>query len=114
MRGLQSHILRIGLSIAFLAANKRLFVIGLVASSLFGCSNPSRYGVTYDERLPTIKRVAVYPASINVVSLHTGGVPEPRPDLLLLAPWEEALENRDKGGDPEKRQRIEIQVHGSA
>lgn len=53
------------------------FVLCAMAS---GCNN-SRYGVTYDKHLPGIRRVAIYPANINVVSLHTGGVEESRPDL---------------------------------
>jgi hypothetical protein len=45
-----------------------------------GCNN-SRYGMTYDERLPQIKRVAVLPAGVEVYSLHTGGMLERRADL---------------------------------
>lgn len=45
-----------------------------------GCNN-SRYGVMYDERLPGIERVAIVPAAIEVLSRHTGGVLEKRPDL---------------------------------
>ncbi len=57
-----------------------LFLISLALFAL-GCNN-SRYGVQYDLRLPEIKRVAVIPASIEVSSLHSGGVQEPRPDLV--------------------------------
>lgn len=44
-----------------------------------GC-NHSRYGITYEERLPSIKRVAILPAVV-VTSMHTGGVGERRPDI---------------------------------
>lgn len=55
------------------------FVI-LVSAFLIGC-NTSRYGLSYDQRLPLIKKVAIVPLNIGVSSLHTGGVSEPRPDL---------------------------------
>ena len=45
-----------------------------------GCNN-SRYGVSYDRRLPELKRIAVAPALIQVFSLHAGGLKELRPDM---------------------------------
>jgi hypothetical protein len=45
-----------------------------------GCNN-SRYGIHYDQRLPELKRIAVAPASIQVFSLHAGGLKELRPDM---------------------------------
>lgn len=52
----------------------------LVLLLALGC-NTSRYGMSYDERLPQIRRVAVLPAGVEVVSRHTGGMLEPRADL---------------------------------
>jgi len=49
--------------------------------ALASCNN-SRYGVNYDRRLPQLKRIALAPSSIVVQSLHTGGVPEARPDMV--------------------------------
>ncbi len=54
-----------------------LFVLALLAA---GCNN-SRYGVTYDDRYPEIRRIAVLPAAIEAYSLHSGGVLERRPDM---------------------------------
>lgn len=47
---------------------------------VLGC-NTSRYGLTYEERLPDLRTVAVSPVCVEVHSLHTGGVLEPRPDI---------------------------------
>lgn len=47
-----------------------------------GCSK-SRYGVHHDERLAGIQRVGVLVPSVKVYSLHTGGIPEERPDMEL-------------------------------
>nr|WP_281721650.1 hypothetical protein [Nitrosomonas nitrosa] len=57
-----------------------------VALVAFGAAcNHSRYGVNYDTRLPQLKRIAVVPGAVDVVSLHSGGVHEPRPDLSEAA-----------------------------
>ncbi|MBI5763672.1 MAG: hypothetical protein HZA51_09135 [Planctomycetes bacterium] len=58
----------------------KLLLIGLGLLAV-GCNN-SRYGVRYDQRLPEIKQVAVIPASIEVSSMHSGGVQEARLDLV--------------------------------
>lgn len=60
------------------AGHLLLIGLGLLA---VGCNN-SRYGVRYEQRLPEIKRVAVIPASIEVSSMHSGGVQEARLDLV--------------------------------
>jgi hypothetical protein len=57
----------------------KVAAIGLVVS-IAGC-NTSRYGRGYDQNLPQIRHVAVVPI-VEVTALHTGGVPEPRPDLV--------------------------------
>jgi hypothetical protein len=44
-----------------------------------GC-NTSRYGTAYDHRLSQIRTVAVVPVSVDVFSLHSGGLLEARPD----------------------------------
>ena len=55
-------------------------VVGIILLTFdLGC-NHSRYGITYEERLPSIKRVAILPAVV-VTSMHTGGVGERRPDI---------------------------------
>lgn len=56
-----------------------LILVGVLAI-VTGC-NTSRYGARYDECLPQIKAVAVVPLEIQVLSLHTGGAQEPRPDI---------------------------------
>ncbi len=58
-----------------------LCLLGLIQ---IGC-NSSRYGVRYEQRLPDLKRIAVMPGSIEVSSLHSGGVQESRPDLVGTA-----------------------------
>jgi hypothetical protein len=71
-------------------------ILGVAA---IGCNN-SRYGVTYDQRFPQIKRVAILPTGIEVLSRHTGGVLEKRPDLepnvqaKTVAALEEVLRER--------------------
>lgn len=46
----------------------------------FGC-NTSRYGVTYDQRLPGIRHVHILPTHVQFQSIHAGGMLEARPDL---------------------------------
>ena len=58
-----------------------VFMILVTTGTAVGGCNHSRYGITYDERLPGIKRVAVLPAKVEVYSRHTGGALEPRKDL---------------------------------
>lgn len=45
-----------------------------------GCNN-SRYGMTYEQRFPELRRIAVLPAAVEMYSLHSGGVLERRPDM---------------------------------
>ena len=54
-------------------------IVGL--SFVFGC-NTSRYGISYDNRLPQLKRIEFCPLGIEVHSLHSGGALEARPDLV--------------------------------
>lgn len=61
----------------------RLGILLTVAAALVlltGCNN-SRYGAHHDQRLPEIKRLAILVPNVKVLSLHTGGVAEERPDL---------------------------------
>ncbi len=46
-----------------------------------GCNN-SRYGISYDNRLPQLKRVDLCSLGVEVQSLHSGGALEARPDLV--------------------------------
>lgn len=57
----------------------RLAVLVILLSSMLAC-NTSRYGRTYDQRLSQIRTVAVVPVGVDVYSLHSGGIEEPRPD----------------------------------
>ena len=58
------------------------FVVSILVLLIFtGCNN-SRYGIAHDRRLSSIKKIIILPASINIQSMHAGGVLEPRPDLI--------------------------------
>ena len=71
---------RVGVTQRFRKSIAVFHVVGIVLIAAgVGCNN-SRYGITYKERLPSIKRVAILPAVV-VGSMHTGGVEERRPDI---------------------------------
>lgn len=80
-----------------------LFAIGCGILILAAC-NSSRYGMVYDRRLPQLKRIAVVPVGVEVYSLHSGGIAEPRPDEVgpasaRLASAVAAMV-RDRGAEP--------------
>lgn len=60
---------------------RRAAAVVVAAVLTVGC-NHSRYGVRYDQRLPQLQRIAVVSTGVQVNSLHSGGVLEPRPDLV--------------------------------
>jgi hypothetical protein len=65
-----------------LFSSRRIFSGGVIALIALGAAcNHSRYGVSYDERLPHLKRIAVVPGAVDVFSLHSGGTREARPDM---------------------------------
>jgi len=58
----------------------RATLLALLVFLLAGC-NSARYSVSYNRVLPNIETVAILPVSVDVKSIHSGGVHEDRPDL---------------------------------
>jgi len=82
---------------------KSVALMCLVLLPGLGC-NTSRYGVTHDQRLPQIKRVAIVPMGVGIFSWHAGGDKELRVDYTtqvrpgVLADTEALV--RKKGFEP--------------
>lgn len=52
----------------------------LLTLGCFGCST-ARHGLSYDERLPSIRNVRLLAMQVDVYSIHAGGMREERMDL---------------------------------